>query len=145
MSRAFRDDLGYTTAIIGKNHFGMNKTAHTVVKHGFEHCEMTDSPSDYAKWFHNKEGNKPFFPPGTDYNTWWADPFKYPYNEHSTAWIGMRSKYYIENYDFSKPLFLKSSFFSPHSPYDCPTHYVDMVDESKMAPIIKGADWDKKY
>jgi hypothetical protein len=28
MIRAFRDDLGYHTAIVGKNHFGWNKTTH---------------------------------------------------------------------------------------------------------------------
>jgi arylsulfatase A-like enzyme len=27
MPRAFRDDLGYMTAIVGKNHFGYNKTS----------------------------------------------------------------------------------------------------------------------
>jgi hypothetical protein len=102
--------------------------------------------SEYKDWFHTKEPGKSYFPAGTDYNTWWAKPFEYRADYHSTGWTGMRTKYFIENYNFDdKPLFLKSSFFAPHSPYDCPQKYVDMVDESKMAPIVKGAAWDKKY
>jgi hypothetical protein len=61
---------------------------------------MFDMPSDYEKWFHTKEPHQKYFPPGTDYNTWWAEPFRFPYNEHSTGWTGMRSKEYILHHDF---------------------------------------------
>jgi arylsulfatase A-like enzyme len=122
MPRAFRDDLGYNTAIIGKNHFGFNKTSGKAMGHGYDHEEMYDMhpKSEYKDWFHTKEPGKNYFPSGTDYNTWWAKPFEYRYDYHSTGWTGMRTVEYIKHYNFDKPLFLKSSFFAPHSPYDCP-------------------------
>ena len=45
MIRSFKD-LGYHTAVIGKNHFGSNKKLDS---HSFEHLELYYS--DYNKWF----------------------------------------------------------------------------------------------
>lgn len=76
MPRAFKEDLGYTTAVIGKNHFGYNRTSSKCVSHSYDHMEMYDYPdSDYKDWFQLKYPGQKYFPTGTDYNTWWAEPF----------------------------------------------------------------------
>lgn len=142
-------DLGYHTAMVGKNHFGWNKTTNQGVPHGFMDMKMYDGllaeKDDYDKWFDKLHPNQSQFPEGLTFNTWRSVPWEYDENEHPTAWTGRESVKYIANYSFDKPLFLKSSFHRPHSPYDAPERLLNLVDESKMKPFIEGAPWDQKY
>lgn len=162
MITTLKEDFGYKTAMVGKNHFGWSWKDKTGVAHGFEDLMMCDGPplkqscpdlvygvsyaDDFNKFFNRSEPNKCPQWGGLDMNTWWALPFHYDENLHQTAWVGKTSVNYIRNFDFSKqPLFLKTSFFRPHSPYDPPQRLIDEIDPSKIEPHAAGNDWDDKY
>jgi hypothetical protein len=83
--------------------------------------------------------------PGQGWNYWWGEPYQYEEYQHPTAWTGRMTKEYIESYDFEKPLFLKSSFHRPHSPYDPPQRLIDQVDPDLMQDVVYGNDWDNKF
>jgi len=55
------------------------------------------------------------------------------------------TKEYIESYDFEKPLFLKSSFHRPHSPYDPPQRLIDQINPDLMQDVVYGNNWDDKF
>lgn len=50
---------------------------------------------------------------------------------HQTFWVGKTSVDKIKNHDFSKPLFLYSSFVDPHHPFDPIKKFVDMYKNFK--------------
>lgn len=106
-----------------------------------------DGFDDYDKWFTKKLPNTCPFHDGMNWNTWWSLPYKYDENLHFTAWTGMETVKYIDewNFDGDKPLFLKSSFLKPHSPYDPPQRNIDQVDPEKIKPFIKSNTWDVNY
>lgn len=141
---------GYHTAAIGKNHFGFNYTTDKGVPHGFEYMRLMDGNTyghdDYSIDFKAKYGqDEPLFCGKLSWNTWFYTPWCKDEADHPTAWVGRESVEYINNYTFDKPLFLKSSFHRPHSPYDPPERMLDLVDETKMNRIYKDADWDLKF
>jgi arylsulfatase A-like enzyme len=109
--------------------------------------EDSHPKSDYDVFFDKKYPGKKYRPEGVSELTWRAKPFEYPVEDHLTSWVGNRTVEYINKFDFAgkKPMFLKSSFFAPHTPYDCPKKYLDMVDESKMVRRHVGAPWDQVY
>lgn len=41
---SLKEDFGYMTAMIGKNHFGWDRKAGTGVSHGFEYMFLCDGP-----------------------------------------------------------------------------------------------------
>lgn len=59
---------------------------------------------------------------------------------HQTYWIGKNSVEKIKNHDFSKPLFLFSSFIDPHHPFDPIKKFADMYNNyTKVEKIPKEA------
>jgi len=127
LPRVLSQDLGYHTAIIGKNHFGWNSSSNKGIPHGYEYMDLYDGLSqpdydDYDIWFNQTTGIENPMNPGQDWNYWIGKPYEYNEFLHPTSWTGRTTKEYIENYDFKsdRPLFLKSSFHRPHSPYDPP-------------------------
>lgn len=109
---------------------------------------LTTHMDDYDKWWVSQMPDKQPFPPGLDWNTWKSAPFEYDENLHATAWIGKETVDYIDGFDFDadKPLFLKSSFHRPHSPYDPPQRFIDQIDPTKMkAPVASEDDWDVRF
>lgn len=151
MPTAIRD-LGYHTAVFGKDHFGYNETSKTGVPHGFEFMKLFEGPhvgpihDDYVKYFLNKYPNETISPYGYSDQNWMETPWYLPEEDHPTGWVGKEAREYIKNYNYSeKPLFQKVSFHRPHNPYDAPVRFMDMVDVSKIKPMSQGAEWDQKF
>ena len=148
MIEAIRSE-GYHTAVIGKNHFGFDYKTDKGVPHGFEYMKLMDGNThgkdDYSKYFEAKYPGERLMCSDLGWNTWFYSPWCKEEIDHPSSWVGRETVDYISKYSFEKPLFLKSSFHRPHSPYDPPEKYVKRVDGTKLKKVHKGADWDKKY
>ena len=161
-------DAGYTTAALGKNHFGWNQTSGTGIQHGYEGLRLYDGLGrwkttaphnwsgefdDYDMWF---EQQMPGVDPaatldsvdGDGWNTWHARPFVYDEFYHPTAWLGRQAVGFIQNHTKTlsdTPFFLKVSFHRPHSPYDPPMRVLNEFNETKLPPVVAGTGWDAEF
>ncbi|CAM4346908.1 arylsulfatase [Paenibacillus alkaliterrae] len=137
-------DAGYHTQGIGKMHFYPQRSLN-----GFHHTLLDESGrvedrhfiSDYRAWFdRNKSGPYDFVDHGIHWNSWMARPYHAPEYLHPTNWTVNESIAFIQRRDPRKPLFLKTSFARPHSPYDAPPVYFDLYERKRLPDPFVG-DW----
>ena len=106
LPKVLSEDLGYYTAVIGKNHFGWNMTSNKGISHGYEHMDLYDGLSffgpnpaeeydDYDIWFNQTTGIEDPMNPGQSWNYWWGKPYQYEEHLHPTAWTGRMTKEFI--------------------------------------------------
>lgn len=105
-------DVGYTTAIIGKWHLGHFHPDYLPTRRGFDHqYGLYNGMIDY--FTHLRDG-------GHD----WHRNDQACYDEgYSTQLIGDEAVRLIEGQEASKPLFLYVPFNAPHSPLQVPKEY----------------------
>ena len=127
---------GYTTAAIGKNHFGWSygkRGEFLPETHGYQvnilYDGLVDEPDQYHQWFYAQTGKRAESGwPNLDMNSWQGEPYAYDERLHPTAWAGMNAVNFIRKMqNASKPWMLKLSFHRPHSPYDPPQRLFDLV------------------
>ena len=155
--------LGYTTASVGKDHFGWNFTSNKGISHGFSSTLLYDGIGNgfnvtnvefdnYDQWFQSvmpkKDPNKGF----ESHNEWKALPYPYDKFYHPTAWTGRHAVDFIANYRNRsrgsvppQPFFLKVSFHRPHSQYDPPSSYFDKIPLERVQKPTVGGNWDSIY
>lgn len=112
-----------------------------------------DAYDDYDQWFQIElPGQDPQATgkPLMDWNSWRGAPFVYKEDIHPTEWVADQAiKFLEDDYDNSKPLFLKISFHRPHSPYDPPQENIDFVknnyDLDTITSILHGNEWDTRF
>lgn len=142
-------DSGYYTCSIGKDHFGWNKTSDSGVGHGYHKTQLYDGllyeDDDYDRWFAKNDPGVDPMKTGLLYNDYRGAVYALPEYFHPTAWVGRIATDFIENYNFSKPLFLKVSFHRPHSPYDPPKRWMDQFDPNTLPKAWTGGNWDSRY
>ena len=155
--------IGYSTTVIGKDHFGWNESAAPTmdlmdrgsgVKHGYEKLSIYDGadepirrgPDDYDQYFERERPARlpsvPAFPLQDD-NSWTGRAYPYPEEYHPTAWVGRQAVAYLErqvNSTDARPWMLKVSFHRPHSPYDPPARLLRSSPESHLPPIVTSLD-----
>ena len=161
--------IGYSTTVIGKDHFGWNASATPTmdfedhgsgVKHGYERLSIYDGadepvrrgPDDYDQFFERERPTRlpaaPAFPLQDD-NSWTGRAYPYPEEYHPTAWVGRQAVAYITqqvNSSDPRPWMLKVSFHRPHSPYDPPARLLRSSPESHLPPIVTSLDgWDTAF
>ena len=161
--------IGYSTTVIGKDHFGWNESAAPTmdlmdrgsgVKHGYEKLSIYDGadepirrgPDDYDQYFERERparlSSVPAFPLQDD-NSWTGRAYPYPEEYHPTAWVGRQAVAYLErqvNSTDARPWMLKVSFHRPHSPYDPPERLLRSSPESHLPPIVTSLDgWDSSF
>ena len=81
-------DAGLRTVVIGKNHFGWNRTSGKPVAHEFEDLQIYDGLGngfkngsefdDYDQWFQQQmPGQDPLASGGLDWNSWRGAAYEY--------------------------------------------------------------------
>ncbi len=136
MQKLFQD-AGYLTGSVGKLHF-TPATAEHARSTGFDRVLVddnnpgTDRYSDYVKWRNRNDPNA-----AIPYNAAAKNiaPGRNPlrcaigYQYTPTAWTGRETRAMLREFaGASRPFFLFSSFFKPHSPYTVPEPYDSMFD-----------------
>merc|ERR1719356_245997 len=90
---------GLRTWIVGKNHFGWNRTLKHGIAHGFENLQIYDGLGtgfenggefdDYDQWFQKQRpGENPLKSGGLKWNYWAGAAYEYKEWLHPTAWTG---------------------------------------------------------
>eukprot|EP01052_Picozoa_sp_SAG31_P052619 SAG31_NODE_13072_length_894_cov_5.391195_1_plen_257_part_10 len=128
--------IGYSTMVVGKDHFGWNASAAPTmdledhgsgVKHGYEKLSIYDGadepvkrgPDDYDQYFErSKPARLPSVPayPLQDDNSWTGRAYPYPEEYHPTAWVGRQAVAFIHKQPSAadaRPWMLKVSFHRP--------------------------------
>jgi arylsulfatase len=77
---------------------------------------------------------------GVSYNGWQAKPWPLADDLHPTAWIVRQSRKTLTEVPADKPLFLTTSFFSPHPPLFPPKRLFDAYLAQKL-PAPAHGDW----
>ncbi len=142
---------GYTTGIVGKSHlyYDYPPPAEEARRTGFDDVELhdgvskTDEWSAYATW--RKENDPQRDMPyratvGSDPTLKASlgpkdNPFRSIIDKDytDTAWTGLRTRHYLEQYAQSdRPFFLFSSFWKPHSPYEVPAPCDSMYSDVEI-------------
>ena len=130
-------DAGYQTGSVGKLHLHP-ATAEQARSTGFDRVLLhdahpsTDADSDYVKWRreHDPDWQRPYTAVAKDIVPG-KNPFRspMPYEYTATHWTGEQTCSMLRDFASStKPFFLFSSFFKPHSPFDTPVPYDTMYD-----------------
>lgn len=142
-------EAGYYTCSIGKDHFGWNSTINAGVAHGYDKTQLYDGlpneKDDYDKWFAQVDPGVDPMSTGLLYNDYRGAVYALPEYFHPTAWVGRTATDFIQNYNFSTPLFLKVSFHRPHSPYDPPQRWMEQFDSNALPKAWTGGNWDSRY
>ena len=159
--------VGYTTASIGKDHFGWNasKTLPPLLPkfdagdtgsgtpHGYERMSLYDGlvgqKDEYHEWFtrempgHQAEEGWPTL----NMNGWMGAPFVFAEYLHPTAWVGQQAVDWLtQAATQEKPWFLKISFHRPHSPYDPPARVLNATKIEDLPPVMLAKDgWDTVF
>jgi arylsulfatase A-like enzyme len=112
--------VGYTTAIIGKWHLGHADRKYWPKQRGFDHQYgpligeidyFTHEQHHVVDWYSNNE--------------------RLVEAGYSTELIGKEAVRYITQHDSSKPLYLYLTFNAPHTPYQAPQEYLDKYKHIK--------------
>jgi arylsulfatase A-like enzyme len=132
---------GYQTGSVGKLHF-YPPTAEHARSTGFDQVflddgvESTDPYSDYVRWrkAHDPAPDVSIYTPAKDIRVG-KNPFRSEvvYVFTPTYWTGMQTVRLLREFSASsKPFFLFSSFFKPHSPHVVPIPFDEMYDDVKL-------------
>ncbi len=137
-------ELGYFTAVVGKNHWypQWNRRGLDFLMSEESGREMTPMfKSDYRKWFALQAPGMDPDATGIGWNEHAAALYKLDENLHPTVWTGETAVEFINNYEVEKPLFLKVSFARPHSPYDPPKRVYDLYENVPEPEAPAHGDW----
>ncbi|HUT12678.1 MAG TPA: sulfatase-like hydrolase/transferase [Thermoguttaceae bacterium] len=77
---------------------------------------------------------------GVTYNHWQAQPWPLADELHPTEWVVTESRKVVGETDAEQPLFLTTSFYSPHPPLFPPKKYFSAYAERELPSPARG-DW----
>jgi arylsulfatase len=138
------DDAGYTTALIGRC---MHQTPDNE-SYGYQ-TEIRGSTyvngDDYDQFLRKAapetEGIRSLMQKaGVTANGWEAKPWPLAEDLHPTAWTVRESRQFLRSAPVEKPLFLTTSFFSPHPPLFPPARFFSYYEKQKL-PAPAHGDW----
>lgn len=130
-------EAGYQTGAVGKLHYYPPTREHARTT-GFDRVELDDGVaatepySDYVRWRgeHDPQAEIPANAtagnPGAGENPY-RGLIEAQYTQ--TAWVGLKTREMIRQFaESSRPFFLFSSFFKPHSPFTVPDPWASMYN-----------------
>jgi len=135
---------GYTTALVGRYMhqpkrgkalgYAVNVTGSTHVSDDMYDQEL--------KQAHPETGGIKKFAAriGCTYNHWQAAPWPLENKWHPTTWVVTKSRKVVAEAPAEKPLFLTTSFYSPHPPLFPPPKYYKHYYDAKLPKPARG-DW----
>ena len=137
---------GYHCQGIGKMHFsphgetlGMHDLVLSEETRGFRRAKSVESVrfDDYDRFLIERGLWGWEKPPEIGYNEIKPTINGLPKEAHVTQWCGDRTIDWLRNArPADRPFFLFSSFVKPHSPFDCPSHLIDLYDPDEMPDPI---------
>lgn len=152
---------GLRTSVVGKNHFGWNRTSGRPIAHEFSELQIYDGLGngfkngsefdDYDRWFQQRmPGQDPLASGGLDWNSWRGAPYEYSERLHPTAWTGQLARRVLSSLSrasakAAQPFFLKVSFHRPHSPYDPPARLLNITPSPVRPPARASDGWDSRF
>ena len=149
---------GLLTTVVGKNHFGWNRTSGRPIAHEFSELQIYDGLGngfrngsefdDYDRWFQQQmPGQDPLASGGLDWNSWRGAPYEYSERLHPTAWTGLSARRVLSSLSGAntQPFFLKVSFHRPHSPYDPPARLLNTTPSPVRPPARARDGWDERF
>jgi len=156
--RALRD-AGYYTMAIGKQHFHPMRNGHGYQRMILdEHCPDGNGPAaaaaaekrgpieraDYEAWFWSQAPHLDPHATGLSWNDHRSRPFALPEHLHPTQWTGETAVKFLQGWEGRQPFLLKVSFIRPHSPYDPPSRFMKMYEDSPL-PRAGVGKWAGRY
>jgi arylsulfatase A-like enzyme len=147
LPRFLSDSAGYYTHVIGKNHYGWDKTTNKGISRGFQGEDIYEGlpgvKDDYYKWFSNLKPNvDPLGATGIGYSDYRGRPYALPEGYHPTSWVGQRTVDFLKEYKKETPFFLKVSFHRPHCPYDPPGRLMSKFTLKNIPNPYISDTWD---
>jgi arylsulfatase A-like enzyme len=151
---------GYATASVGKNHFYNVASGGTNPSHGFDVRYTYDGIAaefdTYDAWFNVSSNASDPLATGTTefgddlaFDDYRGAPYMYAERLHPTAWVGATARAVLRRHvatETGRPLFLKTSFHRPHSPYDPPARLLDKFQALAVADAATATDgWDAAF
>jgi arylsulfatase len=140
-------EAGYYTAVVGKNHYHLQRNVHGYQMALLDESGRVESPdfrSDYRSWFSSLAPNLDPDATGLGWNDYRARPYALPEKLHPTTWIAQTAVNFLETYNRPEPFFLKVSFERPHSPYDPPERFWKMYEDAPL-PKAQVGKWAAHY
>lgn len=141
-------DEGYQTKVVGKMHVYPERC-----HYGFEHMQICEEGrkigqatnefrgyDDYEIWLAEQGYPGQAFTHGMANNAHSVTTWHLPDHLHPTEWIGRETCKAIKNRDWTRPLFLWSSFTAPHPPLVPLEKDLAMVDNDEISLPVTG-DW----
>lgn len=147
-------DAGYQTKLVGKMHQYPERC-----HYGFESMLLCEEGrkigqanqefkgyDDYEIWLAEQGYAGQAFTHGMSNNDHTVTTWHLPDHLHPTEWIGNETCKAIKNRDWTRPLFLWSSFTAPHPPLVPLKKDLDMIAEAEMELPVSG-EWlvDQPY
>jgi arylsulfatase len=148
----FLKGRGYATASIGKHHISQDRFDAAVDHFDADHIrrnwkERPDGdytvrdPNPFERYVRSR---------GHEYATGYAlpefrerlgaVPSDLPEDCHLDAYVGMRTREYLERVDGSQPFFLWMGFYGPHHPYVPSGRFAHMYDPDEVPPFHRADD-----
>ncbi|MCL7748472.1 sulfatase-like hydrolase/transferase [Halalkalibacter alkaliphilus] len=141
-------DAGYQTKVVGKMHVYPER------KHyGFEEMLLCEEGrllgenkqlDDYEIWLAEQGYPGKAFAHGLSMNEYAVSPWHLPDHLHPTEWIGEQACKQIKRRDWTRPLFLWTSFTAPHPPLT-PLMNDLYVYEGEEIPESAMGDWVEEH
>ncbi|PWU16294.1 MAG: arylsulfatase [Verrucomicrobia bacterium] len=136
-------DAGYTTMLVGRcmhqkpddEHYGYQTEVRGSTYVAGDQYDL------FLKSHNNGEGIRELVARiGVSYNGWEAKPWPLAEDLHPTAWTVAQARKALKEVPTDKPLFLTTSFFTPHPPLFPPKRFFDYYSAQKLPAPAQG-DW----
>jgi arylsulfatase A-like enzyme len=145
-------DAGYQTRAVGKMHFFPERR-----HYGFDSMLLCEEGrtfgkpygenrgyDDYEQWLADQGYAGEAFSHGVPMNGYATSPWQLPDNLHPTEWIGSQACKEIKRRDWTRPLFMWTSFTAPHPPLVPLMKDLYIYDKDKM-PKPHIGDWIEEH
>ncbi|MCF8563824.1 sulfatase-like hydrolase/transferase [Alicyclobacillus tolerans] len=144
--------VGYQTLVVGKMH-----TYPERCHYGFDNMILWEEGrrlgetygehhgyGDYEQWLAEQGYAGLAFAHGMTNNEYAMSPWHLPDHLHPTEWIGYQTCKEIKRRDWTRPLFIWSSFTAPHPPITPLLRDLYLYEQVKMPQPVVG-DWAEKH
>jgi arylsulfatase len=133
---------GYQTQLVGKLHLHPDRK-----RFGFESMILSGNTidragesNDYTDWLRRQGYREIENGDNHGVSGWIGRPHVLPEDKTHSYWLVSEAMQFLEKRDPTVPFFLNLSFFDPHPPFACPSHFYDHYIRQELPEAVVG-DW----